>query len=133
MKRNTDLALLLLRLMLAGTLLFHGIPKILHVAPTVGFMQNIEAPVPALTTVFVIVAEVGGGLLLLLGLWVVPAGLLVVVDMIGAILLVHLRNGFNFLNNGIEFPLTVLVVSLALVLAGPGRYALGSRRADAAG
>ncbi|KYH24611.1 hypothetical protein HAPAU_35940 [Halalkalicoccus paucihalophilus] len=38
--------------------------------------------------------------------------------------IVHLPNGFAAGTNGIEFTLTLFLVTTALVLSGPGRYAL---------
>jgi len=47
--------------------------------------------------------------------------------MLGAIFLVHLANGFDVTQGGVEFALTQLLIATALLLAGPGRYSLGSR------
>jgi putative oxidoreductase len=77
--------------------------------------------------VFAIIAEVVGGLLILLGFAVDIAGILVMIDMLGAILFVHLHNGFDYGKGGWEHPFTVLGIALALVLAGPGRYSVGNR------
>jgi putative oxidoreductase len=125
---NLDLALLVLRLALAAILLYHGIPKLMNFGATVGAFQSMNIPAPAVTAPFAIFAEVIGGLLILLGVAVDLAGMLVIIDMIGAIALVHWKNGFDFTKSGWEHPFTVLVIALALALAGPGGYAAGRTR-----
>ena len=124
---NHDLALLLLRLALASVLLYHGIPKLMNFGTTVAAFQGMGMPAPSLTAAFALLAEVVGGLLILLGVAVDLAGILVVIEMLGAIFFVHLANGFDFTKGGWEHPFTVLVMALAIALAGPGRYALGKQ------
>lgn len=125
---NLDLAVLVLRLALATVLLYHGIPKLLHISDTVTAFQSMEAPLPAMTAGFAMIAEVAGGLLFLFGLAVDVAGILVIIDMLGAIVLVHLPNGFDFTKGGWEHPFTVLCMALAVALAGSGKYAVGWER-----
>jgi putative oxidoreductase len=125
---NLDLALLLLRLALAAVLLYHGLPKVMNFGATVGAFQSMHIPAPTLTAPFAILAEVGGGILILLGVAVDLAGLLVVIDMLGAIVLVHRANGFDFTKGGWEHPFTVLIMALAVALAGPGVYSVGRTR-----
>jgi putative oxidoreductase len=122
---NHDLALLLLRLALAAVLLYHGVPKLMDFGATVTGFQTMGMPAPSLTAAFAVLAEVVGGLLILLGIAVDVAGILVIIEMLGAIFLVHLANGFDFTKGGWEHPFTVLVMALVLVLAGPGRHAVG--------
>jgi putative oxidoreductase len=125
---NLDLALLVLRLALAGALLYHGVPKLMNYSGTVAFFQSANIPAPALSVAFAILAEVGGGLLLLLGVAVDIAGILIIIDMIGAIAFVHWTKGYDFTKGGWEYPFAVLCMALALALAGPGRYTVGRKR-----
>lgn len=131
MPRNVDLALLALRMMLGLILLYHGLPKIADFAETLDAFSKIGVPAPAASLVFAIVAEVVGGALLLLGVWSDVGASLVILNMLGAIFAVHWKAGFDFTKGGYEHPLTVLVMALALLLAGPGRYAFGRGRARA--
>lgn len=124
---NHDLALLILRLALAAVLLYHGIPKLMNFSATVAAFQGMGLPAPSVTAALAVLAEVVGGLLILLGVAVDLAGLLVIFDMLGAIILVHLPNGFDFTKGGWEHPFTVLAMALTLALAGPGRLAVGKK------
>lgn len=122
---NHDLAILILRLALAAVLLYHGVPKLMNFGATVAAFQGMGLPAPSLTAAFALLAEVVGGLLILLGVMADLAGLLVVIDMLGAIVLVHWPNGFDFTKGGWEHPFSVLAMALTLALAGPGRFAVG--------
>jgi putative oxidoreductase len=124
---NHDLALLILRLALAAVLLYHGVPKLMNFGTTVTAFQGMGLPAPSLTAAFAVFVEVVGGLLILLGVAVDLAGILVIIEMLGAIFLVHWPNGFDFTKGGWEHPFTVLVMALALALAGPGRHAVGKQ------
>jgi putative oxidoreductase len=126
---NLDLALLVLRLALAAVLLYHGIPKVMNFQATVAGFATMNVPVPTLSAAFAILAEVIGGILILLGIAVDIAGILVIIDMIGAIATVHWANGFDFTKGGWEHPFTIIAIALALVLAGPGRHTVGTKRA----
>jgi putative oxidoreductase len=80
-------------------------------------------PLPSLTAPVISGLEFVGGALLLIGLATRPVALLLAADMLGAIFLVHLRNGF-FLPNGVELVLLLLAGGVAVVLAGPGALAV---------
>jgi putative oxidoreductase len=125
---NLDVALLVLRLALAAVLLYHGLPKVMNFGATVGGFQSMNIPAPSLTAAFAVLSEVVGGILILLGVAVDLAGLLVIIDMLGAIVTVHWTSGFDFTKGGWEHPFTVLAMALALALAGPGGYSVGNRR-----
>ena len=69
-------------------------------------------------------AEFFGGLLLIAGLLTRPAALALAVTMVVAIFSVHIQNGLFMSNNGYEFGLSLLAISLALVFQGGGRFSL---------
>jgi putative oxidoreductase len=123
---NTDLALLALRVVLGIVMIYHGWPKLTDLGGTIEGFTGMGIPAPAMAAIFATVAEVLGGLLILVGAFTDIAGLMFVVDMLGAIIFVHAKNGFPAGKGGIEFPLVLLTMALAIALAGPGRYAAGS-------
>ncbi|MBA2459253.1 MAG: DoxX family protein [Gemmatimonadales bacterium] len=122
---NLDAALLILRVVLGVIMLYHGFPKLMDFGGTAAGFGGMGIPAPTLSAAFATVAEVVGGLLLLVGVATDIAGLLVAVDMLGAIIFVHAKNGFSAANGGYEFPLALLAMGLAIALAGPGRYSVG--------
>lgn len=124
---DPDLALLVLRIALAATLLYHGIPKALDYSATLDGFNAMGIPAPALSLAFATIVEIAGGVLILVGVLTEIVGLLVVIEMLGAIVTVHWANGFDFTKVGWEHPFTILMVALALVLAGPGAYSAGRR------
>jgi putative oxidoreductase len=124
---NLDLALLVLRVVLAAVMLAHGLPKVTGFAGIAGFFASAGIPAPTLAAAYATVVEVGGGVLILLGVAVDIAGLLFAVDMIGAIVFVHIKNGFSG-QGGFEFPLTLLAAAVTLALAGPGAFSVGGRK-----
>ena len=65
-------------------------------------------------------AEFFGGLLLMAGLLTRPAALVLSITMVVAIISVHWSNGLFISNNGYEFGLALLVISIALLLRGGG-------------
>jgi putative oxidoreductase len=125
---NVDAALLILRLALAAVLLYHGLPKIMNFGATVAGFQSMHMPAPSLLAALAVIVEVIGGLLILFGVATDLAGVLVALEMLGAIALVHWPNGFDFTKGGWEHPFTVLAMALTLALAGPGGYSVGGRR-----
>lgn len=74
-------------------------------------------------------AEFFGGVALIIGLLVRPAAAVLAVTMLVAIFTVHLANGFFMSNNGYEFALALLAISIALVFEGAGKLSVESKLA----
>jgi putative oxidoreductase len=125
---NVDAALLILRVVLGVIMLYHGYPKITDFGATAEGFAGMGIPLPTVSAAFSTLAEVGGGILLLLGVATDIAGLLIAIDMLGAITFVHAKNGFSVAEGGVEWPLALLAMALAIALAGPGRFAVGRGR-----
>ena len=75
-------------------------------------------------------AEFFGGLLLAIGLLTRPTALALAFTMLVAIVTVHLENGLFMANNGYEFGLALLAISIALVIRGAGSYAIDNHLAN---
>ena len=69
-------------------------------------------------------AEFFGGLALIAGLLVRPAAAALAFAMVVAIFSAHIDKGLFMANNGYEFALSLLAMSVALVFAGAGRGSL---------
>ncbi|MDD5542263.1 MAG: DoxX family protein [Acidobacteriia bacterium] len=115
----------ILRLAVGIVFFAHGWQKLfgygLHnVSASMGMMH---IPLAAVSGPLVTFLEFVGGLALILGVLTRWFAALFVIEMLVAILGVHLRNGF-FLPRGYEYPFMMLAASLALVLEGPGKAAL---------
>ncbi|AFD24382.1 DoxX family protein [Deinococcus gobiensis I-0] len=106
--------------------MMHGYQKFFlnTVAGTAQFFAGIGVPLPGVAAPLIAGIELIGGLLLILGLFPRVVGALLAVNMLVAILLVHVSGGF-FNPNGVEFPLLLLAASATLALTGAGRYRLG--------
>lgn len=72
-------------------------------------------------------AEFFGGIALLLGLLVRPAAVVLAFTMLVAIFAVHVGNGLFMSNNGYEFGLSLLAISVALAVSGGGAYSIDRR------
>jgi putative oxidoreductase len=69
-------------------------------------------------------AELGGGLLIAVGLVTPLAAAAIAIVMLNAIGAVHWRNGFFNANGGYEFNLLVITAAVATAATGPGRFSL---------
>ncbi len=119
-----DVAPFLLRLAVGVTFFMHGYLKMGDIAGFSGFLGSLGVPSPEILGPFVVWLEIIAGLALVLGIFTHWAAKLLAIDMIVAIFLVHWANGFFVGNNGYEFALLLAAASVALVLSGPGRWAL---------
>lgn len=121
-----DFALLVMRIACSLPVLYHG-SAILFGAFGGPGPQNFAAFMhqPAAIGYLVGLAQFAGGIAILLGALQRIGSICVIVVMIGAIYLFHLPHGFDINKGGYEFALTVLLVSLGLLISGPGAYSLG--------
>lgn len=131
--RGAGLGLLVLRVVVGVVFIAHGSQKLFTygLAGITGGFEQMGVPMASVTAPLVTFVELIGGVALILGFLTPIAAALLAIDMLGAILFVHGKNGL-FLPNGYEFALTLLAANVTLLLAGPGAAAvdnvLGNRR-----
>ena len=120
--------LTILRLVVGIVFLMHGQQKLFGfgIHGTIAFFTHAGIPLPAVSAVVVTFVEFLGGIALILGLLTRWAAALLAIDMLGAIFLVHIKNGFFLMppKLGYEFALTLLAATIALAISGPGAAAL---------
>lgn len=132
-----DLALLLARIAVGVVLIAHGAQKFFEwgIDGTATSFGEMGVPAPAASAWAVALIETVGGFALLVGVALPIAGVLLALNMLGALVVAHLGNGLFSSDGGFEYVLVLAVASLALGFNG-GRFALdrivgGSRRATA--
>ncbi len=124
---QVDTALLLIRIAAALAFLYHGCAILFGMFGGPGpvqFAAFLHAPVAV--GYLVGLAQVAGGLAILTGILIRVGAACVIVVMLGAILLVHLAHGFDINKGGLEYALTQMLIALALLLTGAGRYSLAA-------
>lgn len=119
-------AALLLRVTLGFLFLAHDWLKFFIFTPagTEHFFASLG--LPGGFGIFVMLWELAAAIALILGIWPRLAALLIAPDLIGAIVLVHIHNGFFFTakGGGWEYPAFWVIALVALALIGDGPYAL---------
>ena len=124
--QNDDLGKLLIRLPVAGLMIFHGIHKLKN---GLGFIEKslVDAGLPAYMSYGVFVGEIVAPLLIILGVFARPAALIEAFVMVAAIYLVHTGDLLSLTKHGghaLELQFLYLFGSLAIVFLGSGRYSL---------
>ncbi len=89
---------------------------------TMGFLTG--RGIPAVIAALVIIGESVGALSLILGFLTRFCAASICIIMIGAIVLVQAKNGFSAGNGGFEYQLLFVGTSLALSLAGGGKWSI---------
>ena len=123
-----DLGKLILRVILAILILFHGISKILHgIDPIIGMI--VKTGLPPTVAYLVYFGEVLAPALVLIGLWTRPAAVVIAINMTVAVLLVHTSQFFTLAKSGgwaLELQGMYFFCALAVALLGAGRFSIGS-------
>lgn len=127
----TDYGVTLLRVSLGVMYLAHSVVlKLLTfgLAGTAGYFTSIG--LPGWLAYLTFAAEAAGGVMLVLGIQARWVALALIPALAGAILWVHGANGWVFTapGGGWEYPLYLIVLSVAQALLGDGHYALSPSR-----
>src|SRR3954468_3630258 len=125
-----DLAWLVLRLAVGGSLVPHGMQKLFMAFSGPGmdkFIASLAArgfPAPTLMGWLVALTEFVGGTLLAIGLLPRPAAAVVFIFMMVAVFSTHLPNGFFWIEKGFEYPLMWGIAALFFLIRGGGPYSV---------
>ena len=134
LRTDDSLPLMIVRLALGIVMLPHGAQKALGLFGGPGYSGTMamftSQGMPAALAFLVILGESAGSLGLIVGFLSRIAGFGISCIMLGAIAMVHLPNGF-FMNwsgkqagEGFEYHLLVIGMSLALLIAGSGKWSV---------
>lgn len=120
---------LVLRVVTGVVFAMHGWQKltVMGLGGTEGMLTALGFPIPGVMAILLIAAELGGGILLILGLMTHWAAKALVVVSVVALFAVHLPNGFFLSTGGYEYILLLLAASVSLLITGPGKYSLDSK------
>lgn len=116
------------RVFLAALFLASGFSKIGAAAATTSYIAAAGLPFPALLYFATLVVEIGGGLLLLIGLQARPAAAVLALFTIAAAVVFH--NNFADQNQAIHFLKNFAIAGglLQVAAVGAGRLSLDARR-----
>jgi putative oxidoreductase len=119
--------LLVLRLVVGTTFLVHGLDKLSDLSAAEDLFAAQGIPAPAVMAPFVAATETVCSVLLIAGLATPLAGAALTVDMLVALVTTHIDRGFFADEGGFELVLLLAGASLAIALAGPGRFSVDAR------
>jgi putative oxidoreductase len=122
-----DQGKLILRVILAALVLFHGVSKLIG---GIGFVTGMleKAGLPGVFGYLVYIGEVIAPLMILFGVYTRAAALVVVINMVVALLLVHTSQFFTVNETGgwaLELQAMYLGGAIVVALLGAGRYSVG--------
>lgn len=123
---TVGLGLLLIRVVTGIVFFMHGYQKLVDngISATQQGFDMMGVPLPDVTAVVVTFVELIGGAALILGAFTAIVGLVLAVDMLSALVIVHIDAGFFAMNGGLELVLLLGAVALGLALTGPGPYSV---------
>jgi putative oxidoreductase len=118
-----DVALLVGRVVVGIIFAAHGSQKLFGAfgGPGLAVVVQGMGPIGYLVTI----GEFFGGLGLIVGFLSRFSAAALIVIMIGAIVMVHGRNGFFLEHKGFEYNLALIGLLATILIAGPGRFAVG--------
>jgi putative oxidoreductase len=137
---SLDIGMIVLRIVIGLIFAVHGLQKLAGwfggpgIRGFSGLLQQAGLRHTRAWAMLVALVETAGGLLLAAGLLTPLVAAALVANMIGAIILVHWKNGFWIAKGGYEYNLALIAASAVIGLTGGGRYSadtiFGDRYAD---
>ena len=133
-RTNDDIGAFIARITLGVVMLPHGLQKLLGLFGGAGFSGTVEffvgSGLPAFIAVLIIISESFGSLGLIFGFLSRLAALGAIIIMLGAIVTVHIKNGF-FMNwsgsgpgEGFEYHLLAIGLGLVVLFKGGGAWSV---------
>jgi putative oxidoreductase len=127
LNRFRPTAPLVLRIVIGGLFIWHGIDKFdVGIDMVEGAFTSWGVPLPGLTAPLTAVIEIVAGAALVLGIGTRIAAMLLAVVMVGS--LIYVKQDLGIISSapmpGAELDLALLAGLIALVVLGPGRYSL---------
>lgn len=124
-------ALLIARIGLGIIFVAHGWQKFhdLGVDAVGQGFSKMGVPAPEISAYFATFVELVGGVALILGLFTGLAALLLTLDMLGALVFVHLKNGVFITENGWELVVALGIGTMLLAVLGAGAYSIDNSAA----
>ncbi|GLY04477.1 MULTISPECIES: DoxX family protein [Actinoplanes] len=121
-----DVATLIARVAVGVVFVAHGWQKINEwgLDGTGAAFGQMGVPLPTVSAWFAAIVELAGGVLLIAGALVPVAGLLLALNMLGAVLLVHIGNGVFVAENGFELTAALGAAALLIAAVGAGRFSV---------
>ncbi|WP_435002353.1 DoxX family protein [Bacillus atrophaeus] len=130
-----SVGLLIIRLIIGLLFVGHGAQKLFGwfgghgLKGTGGWFESIGMKPGVTVALLAGLSELFGGIMFALGLLtplagIIIAGIIIAGTMVMAIVKVHGANGLWVTNNGYEYNLTLLAVTIGIALTGPGQYAV---------
>ena len=122
-RQAVDVSLLILRVVVGIIFAAHGAQKLFGAfeGPGLAKIVAMMGPIGYLVTI----GEFFGGLGLIVGFLTRFSAASLIVIMLGAIGMVHGKNGFFLDKDGFEYNLALIGLLAPILIAGPGRYAIG--------
>lgn len=131
-ENRIDFGLVTIRMMFGVIFIFHGSQKLFGAFGGHGvegmamFLQSMSFPLPYLNAWMAALTEFIGGVLLILGFASRISSLLLSFTMIVASFTAH-AGSFDIQKGGMEYPLSLSVILIALAFMGSGRYSLSRK------
>ncbi|MFA7084017.1 MAG: DoxX family protein [Arcobacteraceae bacterium] len=130
MSTSSDFAKLLLRLMIGGLMLFHGIAKLNYgISSIEGLLASHNWP--SFLAYGVYVGEILAPILLIIGFQTRISGFIIALTMGVAIYLVHSTDIFEITKTGgwaIELQMIYLISAVSIMLLGAGKFAFDKEK-----
>ena len=120
-----DVSLLIVRVIVGVIFAVHGGQKVMGMFGEPGAEKIIAMLGVGPLGYLVVIGEFLGGIGIIIGLLCRFSAASNIVIMLGAIVMVHGKNGFLLQNQGYEYNLALIGLLMPLFLLGPGRIALG--------